>query len=206
MSDRGCLRCGEPGFDRVFNAIRSIPVNLYQPVDEINLFAVILSNSTEDVVLEVVSGNGESSETTFYVPDGYVVWVRSMGLEAEFSDTPDISWNVGKYLRVQRRYYGRRKKKVEYEVKIGAESNDDCWRRLKALSECVTTTKGFPKPKEYARFDLVANENWSYWFINQKGDEYIRLVADAGIFTYSDDVPSLFLKAYLYDVSEFEII
>ena len=43
-------------------------------------------------------------------------------------------------------------------------------------------------------------------FINQKGDAYIRLVTDAGIFTYTDDIPILFMKGYLYDTAEFKVL
>ena len=191
-------------YDSKFLALRNLDLTWAKPKKEVNLFTVVPSDSTEDTVLQVVSGSGSDSLTTVHVASGDFVMIESMGLEVEFSSTPNITWNAGKYIRIQRKHLIKDGSEVSYEIKFGGLSDSvDNWRLITSLSESMHyMTNNKPTGKDHARYDLVAAGNHHYWFINENENEYIKLVADAGIFTWSSDKPIIFMKGYVFDYDE----
>jgi len=198
------------GFDNtILKAFKTFSLEALCPVDEINLYTEIPSDSTEDTVLQVISGSGTETWTTKYVPDNHIAWIESMGLEAEFSTTPDITWNTSsaKYIRLQRKFHDRQGNTITSEAKWGGSTTNEMWnwRSIVALSEQTRYVTGFKKDqKDHFRADFVAQGNLHYWFLNQKGDEYIKLVADAGIFSYTDDTPALYIHGLIYDLADIQ--
>lgn len=197
------------GYDSLLYAFKTFPFEAIYPVDEINLYAEIPSDSTEDTILQVISGTGTDTWTTKHVPDNHIAWIESMGLEAEFSTpTPDITWNTAsaKYIRIQRKFHDRQGNEVISEALWGGSANERWnWRSLIALSEQLHYITGFASTqKDHLRVDFVAMGNLHYWFINQKGDEYIKLIADAGIFSYTDDVPALYVHGMIFDLEDMQ--
>ncbi|MHA1506340.1 MAG: hypothetical protein ACTSR0_04025 [Candidatus Asgardarchaeia archaeon] len=190
----------------LLKSVRVWDVKSHPAIDEINLYAFITSDSTEDTVLQVVSGSGTNTDTTYYLGSNKMAWIESCGLEVEFSASPDITWNNGKYIRLQfkRTQFGSSGSN-SYEARFGGLNDSaDNFRQLTALSESVhyMTSNKIIGGKDHARYDLIAMGNLRYWFVNSNGDEYIKLVADAGIFTWSSDKPMLFMKGYVFDLDE----
>jgi len=197
------------GYDSLLYAFKAFPFEAIYPVDEINLYAEIPSDSTEDTILQVISGTGTDTWTTKHVPDNHIAWIESVGLEAEFSDPPDISWvtATAKYVRLQRKHYDRAGNPVVSEAKWGGDTTDEMtnWRIIASLSESTHYFTGFKKnTKDHLRVDFIAPGNLHYWFLNQKGDEYVKLVADAGIFSYTDDVPALYIHGMIFDLADIQ--
>ena len=196
------------GYDSsLLKVFKIFPVTSMYSIDEINLYAEIPSGSSEDTVLQVISGTGTDTQTTKYIGEGKIAWIESMGLEAEFSSSPDITWITAsaKYIRIQRRFHDRRGNEVTTEARFGGSTTNEIqnWRQLAALSEAIRYVTGFKKSaKDHLRADFVAHGNLHYWYVNQQGDEYIKLIADAGIFTYTNDVPVLFIHGMVFDVED----
>mgnify|MGYP000111887286 CR=1 FL=1 len=197
----------EGAYDSLFKFLKVWSPEIIRPIGEINLYAEIPSNSATDTVLQVLSGTGTDTLTTKYIPEHKIAWIESMGLKTEFSDPPDIAWvtTSGKYIRIQRKHYNRSNQAVEAEAKWGGSTSDEMenWRQIAALSEEARYYTGFKKDaKDHLKADLVAIYNLHYWFPNLNGDEYIKLVADAGIFTYTNDVPALYIHGLVFDYDD----
>jgi len=198
------------GYDSLLYAFKTFPFEAISPVDEINLYAEIPSDSAEDTILQVISGTGTDTWMTKHVQDNHIAWIESIGLEAEFSTpTPNISWNItsAKYIRLQRKYYDRQGNPVTSEAVWGGSTTNEQWnwRNLIALSEQLHYVTGFASTqKDHFRADFIAAGNLHYWFLNQKGDEYIKLAADAGIFTYTNDVPTIYIHGMIFDLADLQ--
>ena len=186
-------------------AFRVFTPENFKPVRTFNLYRKISSNSTDDEEIGVVSGSGSSSETVEYIRQGEIVWIESMGLKAEFSATPDVTWNPNKYITLKRRHYPYGSDTpIESEETYGGKASDiENWRHVVSLSEVVHYVDSFKKDaKAHLKCDFVALTNNHYWFVNEHGDEYIKLVADAGCFTYTDDVVAIYMKGMVFSVSD----
>jgi len=177
----------------------------FKPLRTFNLYRKISSDSGDVEEIGVVSGSGNSSETVEYVRQSEIVWIESMGLEAEFSATPDVTWNQNKCVRLKRRYYPYGSNTpIEDEEAYGGKASDvENWRHLVALSETLHYVDSFKKDsKSHMKCDLVALTNNHYWFVNEHNDEYIKLSADAGCFTYTDDAVALYMKGMVFSVDD----
>jgi len=194
-------------YDAFFKFLKSRGIEDKRSIDEINLYAEIPSGSGSDTVLQVISGTGVDTLTTKYIGSNKIAWIESIGLEVEFSDPPDISWVTAsaKYIRLQRKYYDRAGNPIVSEAKWGGDTTDEMtnWRMITSLSNATHYYTGFKKDaKDHLRVDFIARGNLHYWFPNLYGDEYIKLVADAGIFTYTDDVPALYIHGLVFDLED----
>lgn len=194
-------------YDSLFKFLKTWSPEIIRPIDEINLYAEIPSGSASDTVLQILSGSGADTLTTKYIPHHKIAWVESMGLLTEFSDPPDITWVTAsaKYIRMQRKHYDRAGNPVVAEAKWGGNTTDEMvnWRQIAALSEAAHYFTGFKKDaKDHLKADLVSTFNLHYWFPNLKGDEYIKLVADAGIFTYTNDIPAIYIHGLVLDYDD----
>jgi len=192
-------------YDAFFKFLKTRGMEEKRPIEEINLYVEIPSGSASDTVLQVISGTGVDTLTTKYISPYKIAWIESMGLEAEFSDPPDVNWVTAsaKYIRLQRKHYNRAGNPVVSEAKWGGDTAAEMtnWKMIAALAEATHYFTGFKKDaKDHLRVDFIAPGNLHYWFPNLRGDEYIKLVADAGIFTYTDDVPALYIHGLVFDL------
>lgn len=188
-----------------FQAFRVFTPNFFKPLRTFNLYLELTSDSIDDEVIQVVSGTGTSDETTEYIDQGEIAWVESAGLEVEFSSTPDITWNANKYVRLQRKHYpyGTTTPTLDEEKYGGKSSNVQNWRHVMTLSDFFHyIDSNRITAKSHLRHDFIAPMNNHYWFRNEQGDEYIKIVADAGCFTYTNDVPVLYMKGMVFSVDD----
>ena len=207
-----CNRCVEVGAVTELCAHRVLPINFDRPTEEYFLYTKVPSDSLSDESLEVVAGEGTNTDTVVYVPSDHLAWIRSMGVVAQKSDVAVVTWNVGKYVRIKRAHIGRDHYPVVYDVDIGGAGDSDTnWEMLKAFSDAVYDTSGFPKQVTEMKFELVSQNNWHYWFMNKEedsGEQYIKLVADVGAFTYDETalLVAMWMKVSVYDLNELLIV
>ncbi len=188
-----------------FKAFRVFTPNFFKPLRTFNLYVEIPSDSASEVSLEVKSGSGSSSSTVEYVEEGEIAWVESAGLAVEFSTSPDITWNSGKYIYLSRKHhpYGSTQSITSTELYGGQSDALDNWRLVLALSESVRYIESNKiTSKSHAHYDFIAQNNYHYWFRNEQGDEYIKLSADAGCFTYTSDKAILYMKGMVFSVED----
>ena len=188
-----------------FKSFRVFTPNFFKPLRTFNLYAEVPSDSGSEISVEVRSGDGVSDETVEYIAEGEMVWIESAGLIVEFSSTPDITWNSGKYIRLSRKHYphGSNNPVTNTELYGGKSDSLDNWRHILALSESIHYIENNRMTsKSHTRYDFIAQNNYHYWFVNEHGDEYIKLSADAGCFTWSNDKPILYMKGMVFSVED----
>lgn len=188
--------------DPRFRMLKMWTPQFIRPKRDLRLYVEIPSDSASDTEIIVQSGSGTDTLTTAYIAENEIAWVESMGLEVEMSSSPDVSWNANKSISYEIKYYDDiREEYITASFSVGGSASEDTnWRMIHALSETQHHVAGFKKnAKDVYRYDFVALDNFHYWFVNIIGDEYVKVVADAGIFTYTSDVPILFLQGVVFD-------
>jgi len=167
------------------------------------LYSVIPSDSGSPVTLSAQSGSGSNSSTVHYIQENEICWITSAGLVTEYSSTPDITWNTGKYLRFKHKITHLNGSQSTGELVVGGSTDIDNWRRIHAASEQSIYIERFAKnSKAYSKYDFATRFASHYWFLNKQGDEYFKITADDGIFTYTSDVPTIYMTGLVFDASD----
>ena len=188
--------------DSRFRMVKTWDPTLIRPKRDLRLFAQVPSDAPTDTVLQIVSGEGTDTLTTAYIAEREVAWVESMGILVTLSSTPNVSWNAGKKVWYEVKYYSDPDGDTVtvYSYVGGASSSVENWYRIVSLSESINYDKTFKvSQKDIYKFDFVALSNFHYWTVNLTGDEYVKLVAEAGAFTYSSDAVYLYLQGLVLD-------
>jgi len=189
-----------------FKAVRAFTPEFFKPIRSFTLYKELTSNALSEEEVSVLAGTGTSTDEVHYVGDDEIAWLHAAGVVSVVGSTPDLTWNANKTVKlVFKTYVYEDSTPSTMTITTGGKSSSDKnWLHLSALSESLAyqSSAWWKTGYTFTRFDLISVGDNHVWFRNEHGDEYVKLTADAGCFTYSNDMVALYMLGYIFSVDD----
>ncbi|MHC1602486.1 MAG: hypothetical protein ACXQS4_04585, partial [Methermicoccaceae archaeon] len=170
-----------------FKAVRAFTPEFFKPLRSFSLYKELTSNAPSEEWVGVVAGSGTNTDEVHYIDTDEIAWMYAAGVASVVGSTPDLTWNANKHVRLEFRTYtyGEDDASTMTTTIGGKASSDKNWLHMSALSESIVyqDSAWWRTGGTFSKHDLVSIGDWHMWFRNEHGDEYIKLIADAGCFT-----------------------